>query len=341
MRTGLALELALDLGTQFAFGRSSPLFYKSQYDLRFWGRTNRGITLDPTLRATGTTPPVATISAAAGGSLTCQVGLHVEIDNVGAGTGLGQATYKWSSNNGTSYVATGVTTAAGPTALGTTGLAIAFAAGPYNINNKWDATAATIVDWSGLGNHATALIARQVPFSLAGFGGYPCLDFGTARTFGYSTPAIVLGVQSLIVAVRGDGNCGYVLTHGGDDNYVFGNAGSSIRANRGATASQKAVSATWIRDGVRKVVGVSFNGTHATHLAYVNGVDQAATTLTNADPGVGTISAALGIGCNPSSFSLGTAGVIHEVMAFGKAIPADVHLALSNGIKARASGAIV
>lgn len=137
----------------------SPLLYAAQYDLRVWLQYKLGIQYGATLKATGTSPPAWTIS----GTPTRLVGLHLEIDSVAGGTGLGQATYKWSENNGTSYVATGVLTAAGPTALGTTGLTVSMAVGPYNIDNKYDITVAQWDNLAGNGLHAANVDAAQQP----------------------------------------------------------------------------------------------------------------------------------------------------------------------------------
>lgn len=118
---------------------------------------DRGLTLGGTLLAQGTTPPVVTITGATGAS----VGLHLEIDSVAGGTGLGQATFKVSLDNGSSYLLTGQLTGAS-VALGA-GLVASFAAGPYNINNKWDGTVSGQADQSGVGRHLLqATAAKQM-----------------------------------------------------------------------------------------------------------------------------------------------------------------------------------
>ncbi len=136
-----------------------PLLYAQAYGLLLYLRADRGVTLGTTLRPGGTSPPAVTIS----GNLTDNgLGLHLAIDSVAGGVDLGQATYKWSIDDGVTFVATGVPTAAGPTALGTTGVSVSFAAGPYNINNFWDGVIAEWADQSGQGNTVTqATLASQ------------------------------------------------------------------------------------------------------------------------------------------------------------------------------------
>lgn len=321
----------------------NPLLYAQQYGLLLWLRGDMGIQLGATLRATGTSPPAVTLS----GTPTSLIGLHIEIDSVAGGTGLGQATYKWSINNGSSYVATGVLTAAGPTALGTTGASVSFAVGPYNIDNKWDATVAQWNDQSGLGNHAVqATASRQPLLSVAGFGGYSAIDYGVGTTFGFATPSITIGANTKLGALRGDASSGWAMTHmavaNGQGSEVFARSNASIShvplAGAGSK-SAKTISATWLADGVRRTFAVAFNGTHASHLAYRNGVLDATTDVAANDPGAGAQSGPLYIGAN-EAFTASLRGLYREAMLFSSALPPAVILALHNGMAARAAGAI-
>lgn len=135
-----------------------PRTYANQYRLQVWLRYGIGETYGTTLNPSGTAPPAWTVS----GTPTRVLAIHAEIDSVVGGTGLGQATYKWRENETAAYT-TGVLTAAGPTALGTTGLSVSMAVGPYNIDNKWDLTIQQWNDQSGNGNHAIQLTSVQQP----------------------------------------------------------------------------------------------------------------------------------------------------------------------------------
>ena len=108
---------------------------------------------------------------------------------------------------------------------------------------------------------------------------------------------------------------------------------------RRATVSAKDVTATWLCDGTRKVFGRTFNGTHASHLLYLNGVDQNATDgSSTSDPGTGTTTGALHVG-NYEAMLFGLRGLFRELIVYSSAVPAEVMLALSRGIAARAQGA--
>lgn len=318
----------------------NPLAY-SQFGLVLWSRADLGITLGGTLRATGTSPPAWTIS----GTPTTQVAPHFEIDSVAAGTALGQATYKWSMNNGTSYVATGVPTAAGPTALGSTGLSVSMAAGPYNADNKWDATVSAWADQSGNANHWTQSTAtRQPVFSLAGYGGRPCLSTEGSTVLGMETPSVTFGAHSVIMATYGTnaGAAGFVFVQKDDgaNGYLFSSNGPSSQVARAGNASRREVSATWVRDGVRKTVGRTFGGTHVTHRLYVSGLDVSPTNGSLiVDPGSTTIAGALYLG-NRQTYNLGCPGLHSEIIVFSSAVPPDVMLALHRGIVARAGGTL-
>jgi hypothetical protein len=161
----------------------NPLLYAAQYGLLLWLRADMGIQYGNTLRASGTSPPAVTIT----GTPTALIGLHVEIDSVAGGTGLGQATFKWSIDNGATYVATGVATAAS-VVLGSTGITAAFAAGPYNVDNKYDVTVAQWNDQSGNGNHAAQATAANQPKINVPTSGTPQVLFnGVSETLAFGT----------------------------------------------------------------------------------------------------------------------------------------------------------
>lgn len=151
-----------------------PFNYLAQYTPAYYHVPRLGTAFGSTLKAQGTSPPAWTL----GGTGNAIYGPHFEIDSVAGGTALGQATYKWSMDNGTTYVATGVTTAAGPTVLGTTGFTVAMAAGPYNIDNKWDATVAQMDDQFTTGvNVLQGTASRQPVFNITALNGVPGLVF--------------------------------------------------------------------------------------------------------------------------------------------------------------------
>jgi hypothetical protein len=320
----------------------NPMLYAEQYGLKLWLRADMGITLGGTLLASGTTPPVVTIT----GTPTSQVGLHVEIDSVAGGTGLGQATFKWSTNNGTSYVATGVATAAS-VVLGTTGVTAQFAAGPYNIDNKWDATVSAWADQSGNGNHATQATAAQQPvFSLAGYGGHPGLHYGGGLAKGLATGAIALnGAQTLMGAMQGAVGTAWVLVHiavqaTANGSEVFGRTGGHAAASRANVRSTKTASpAAYLSDGLRHTFAMTCDGTHAGHLLYRDGAAYTTVTALANDTGAASASGVLSIGNNPT-FTNGVQQYMHEVMAWDASLPASVVRALHLGMAARAPGAL-
>jgi hypothetical protein len=319
----------------------NPLLYAQQYGLLLWLRADVGIQYGATLRATGTAPPAWTIS----GTATRLVNIHAEIDSVAGGTALGQATYKWRENESASYTS-GVLTAAGPTALGTTGLSVAMAVGPYNIDNKWDITVAQWNDQSGLSNHAVqGTASRQPQFTVAGYGGYSAIDYGTSvSNYGFTIPSIAIGTHSVIGAVAYPVASGvYAHVHisdaAADGSYVYGTINSSSRINRTAGSSGKNVAANWLRDGVRHVYGVSFDGTHAGHLIYKDGVQQATTDVVAADPGLAVVTGTYIVGSD-QTFGQSIRGPMREHILFSKSLPPSVQLALRNGIAARAAGAL-
>jgi hypothetical protein len=195
----------------------------------------------------------------------------------------------------------------------------------FRISSFNGSKAITFTDLFGGGLDATqSTDAKRATFDGTGWNGKPCVDFGNVGTIGYVTANVSLGTSTMICVVSGLSNAQYVMTHDTDNNYIFGNASASIRANRGANASQKAVNATWVRDSVKKQVARTFNGTHATHRALVNGVDQNATDLTfTADPGTGTASAPIGLGCT-SAVTTTFRGLATEWIVYSTAMAPNV-----------------
>lgn len=319
----------------------NPLYYAETLGVILWLRADMGITLGGTLKAQGTSAPAWTLS----GTSTTQVAPHFAIDSVAGGTALGQATYKWSMDGGSTYVATGVTTATGPTALGTTGLLVAQAVGPYNIDNTWDATVSAWADQSGNANHATQAIAsRQPVFSLSGFNGFSCLDYGSVGSgLGLATPSVTFGVHTLMAAVRGDANSGTIIeaaNDAGNASLFCGSNGSTV--SRGGLASIRNPGGSWVRDAVRRTVGRTYGGTHAKHLVYVQGVDAAAPenpSFTN-DGGTTPAAGVIRIGGLGATFTTCLRGVLREVIVLGDNAPPSVMLSLHRGMAARAAGAI-
>lgn len=134
-----------------------------------WSLDPTRATLGATLLASGTSPPVVTLT----GTLTTPYGLRVEIQTTGA---LGVATFRASLNNGTSYVASGVVTAATYTVPGTS-VVLNFPAGTYANDNIYQATVERVRDGarSPLGDPVQLTAAGQPFFNQAdaGFNGNP------------------------------------------------------------------------------------------------------------------------------------------------------------------------
>ena len=317
----------------------SPLYYASQYRLLFWLRADMGITLAGALRATGTTPPAWSIT----GTSATQVAPYFEIDDVSGGTDLGQAKYKWSMDNGSTFVATGVTTAAGPTALGSTGLSVTQAVGPYNIDNKWYANVSAWADQSGLGNNAVqATAARQPIFNLAaGFGGIASLDYGSVTApVGLAIPNIAMGPRTVLHALASSG-AGFSYAHinfAADTGGMWIPGACRMTVRKGANASTKDIAA-WANDGLPKTLGHTCDGSHAGHVAYIAGVARSTTNVATADPGTSETSGTFFIGSDINNAN-SLRGYSREIMAFALPVPADVMRNLHTGVSVRSGGVI-
>lgn len=298
-----------------AIARGMPIRFRA-WGLACWILPHSGVTLGGTMRASGTTPPVVTIA----GTLAQLVGLHIEIDSVAGGVDLGQATFKWSVNNGATYVATGVATAAS-VVLGSTGITALFAAGPYNIDNKWDGTVSAIADRSGAGNDVTAgSAAFQPQFHVAGINGKPTLDYdaGTRRQRTGSTITVTSFAILEVVKLRSAGNFTLFafFDAAADQNWIYTGLNQSVRAIRGTVQSYKNASAGagWL-PAATKAVAHTYDGTHVGNLAYVNNVALSTADVTVNDPGVAPVTGMLIIGTN-AGVTTAVNGYIGETAMF-------------------------
>lgn len=270
---------------------------------------DQGVTLGTIPRSQGTSPPVLTFS----GTLTGTAFPYVQIDSTAGGTALGQATYKVSYDDGATFPHTGIVTSGTPTALPSVGSAIlaSFAAGPFNTNNIYQPLVAQASDLSGQSTHGTeATAANRMIARAVAFNGRPAFDCGTAGTFGLTTPSVSLGAYSVFILLRGDAGSTWTFVH----NAIANGVGSEIfdrstfnvslvpPAGVGSK-SAKNITTTWLSDGVRRSVAVTFNGTHATHLAYRNAVLDTTADATAHDPGTATRSGALYFGYPPAKSS--------------------------------------
>jgi hypothetical protein len=315
MRIGPAIGIPGDAAAQGSFAPTQLT------GLVLWLRADLGITLGATTRATGTAPPAVTLS----GTPTRILGLHLEIDSVAGGTGLGQATFKWSENNGTTYVATGVLTAAS-VPLGTTGITAAFAAGPYNIDNKWDALVSQWNDQSGNANHAAqATASLQCILTMAGLNSKPALTFPGIASQGYATPSITLGAFSAATAFATN-NAGYVFVHntdaGTDGGVLYTDTANATNDYYKGSVTSNKLYAPGLKDDVARSVIWTADGTNAGNLLYISNVLQSETTITGNDPGTGSTAGILYIGSSQAGTGGSHVMKLRELIIYNRAITA-------------------
>lgn len=303
-----------------------PVFGRRQFLPRdlpgcvLWLRADLGITFGATLTSQGTTPPVVTIS----GTPTSLFGLHIEIDSTAGGTGLGQATFKWSTNNGTSYVATGVATAAS-VVLGSTGITAAFPAGPYNTDNKYDATVSQANDMSGLGNNATPASTTRATLTMAGINSRPSFSFPGSANQQLQTGNLSLGAFSVLLVAKLSGTAGYLWTHNANTvngAYLYGDVSNTTTIVRSSNASAYDKSTNWAVDNVARAIVLTFDGTHAGHKIYFGGVTQTLANVSAVDPGTSAVSGPMFITTTQSGTAPST-GLVGEAAVWTRALTAS------------------
>jgi hypothetical protein len=148
--------------------RAMPFNPAHKANLLAWYTAATGVTLGATPLATGTTPPAVTIAATDAGQPTASA-LRIEITTGGA---RGTALFKWSTNDGTTFEATGVATAA-TVALASANITVTFPVGTYNTDNVYRATISQLNDRQSGAYHMTQPTMANQPVRLgAGINGH-------------------------------------------------------------------------------------------------------------------------------------------------------------------------
>lgn len=182
------------------------------------------------------------------------------------------------------------------------------------INQADGSAVGTWADSSGNANDATAISSPTL--RLNQLNGHPSVEFGGN---GMSTPSISKGVFSLFYVYSS--SAGMLMEQGpnagtNDGDYHYTPGGAHFAVHGGGNLSAKDISGTNVADGAYRYISRTFDGTHAGHLAWINGVSA---TLVNAggtgDPGTGATNAAYTIG-RRSGGSLSLSGKIAEIILY-------------------------
>lgn len=140
------------------------------------GRTTRS----GTPAASGTAPPAVTLTFSGLGA-TLPIGLKVGI--VTTGGARGTALFRYSADNGTTWIESGIATAATYACVGAAaGITLNFPVGTYATDNVWDDVVASVADVAGV-NAMTPPSGARAPYIRLGLNGlqYVANDSGGTR----------------------------------------------------------------------------------------------------------------------------------------------------------------
>jgi hypothetical protein len=189
------------------------------------------------------------------------------------------------------------------------------------------------VDQFGGGINATqATDASRAASSATGWNGKPCADYGNVAGRGYATPSVSFGVHSALFVGQGNAACGYLWTQSNDATagHMFSTDGCASSVTRGGVTSGRSQT-NWMRLSVKKTVGRTFGGTHATHKLYSMGVDLAAATCgAGNDPGTGAGTAGPVYICNQQTTTNGFRGLWAEMILYSSVLPPEIMKRISN-----------
>lgn len=253
------------------------------------------------LQTAGTLGPVLGVA----GSMASVVGGRVEIDSTAGGTALGQATFRYSTDGGSTWIQSGVLTGSNVNLTGAaTGLQLQFLAGTYNTNQVYQSLLGSIQDQTGNGHdfHQDTYTVAPLVESVSGYAGIPAIRTdGTSQYFqnnslGPLVSGADVGFTIVLVMEATTANSHIAVNFGnsGQNTKSFHElqyiSGGQIACNRnddtvagGASLKVRATPAFGGSTSPHRYI-ISFSGTD---IAFnVDGVDQA--PLSGTDLNVGT-----------------------------------------------------
>jgi hypothetical protein len=247
-----------------------------------------GIQLGTTPRLSGTSP-VVTIS----GDLQQPIGLKIKITTGGA---RGTAKFDWSTDNGATWVASAVFTAAS-VVLEQIGITVAFATGTYVLNDSYEATVEKWYDVNGGVNGPLYLIqstvSKQFLYKVAGGpNGKPCLSAGGIDC--YMSIAYTRPEPSYLYAVLKD-EAGFGV---GNETAIDGLTANTFRVFRSG-ASAWSITETGTIGQVVALPGAAPGAYHELEILFAGAGSeglQEGVSLGTGNAGTGTTSGGLSIG---------------------------------------------
>ncbi|HMJ52958.1 MAG TPA: hypothetical protein VK540_12805, partial [Polyangiaceae bacterium] len=181
-------------------------------------------------------------------------------------------------------------------------------------------------DKSGNAKHAVqATPANQPTYSAAGFGGFPCVDWGNGQVAARRlvTPNLTYGPFTIFIVALGIvGTTGYPYVHnnytGVDAEYLLhGGAAAAPQFLLTRVSTLSARTVDLLHDGLRHIVTRYFGGLNANNSVRFDGLQAAVVNSTSNNPGTGLATGPMYIG-NASLAVAPHKGVTAEFIVFSR-----------------------
>lgn len=175
-------------------------------------------------------------------------------------------------------------------------------------------------DQSGNANHFAQAAAGQRPAFNAqdlSFNGRPSLSFTGGSSNTLVSPSMTIGPFTRFLVLRQTTSL-YMLSFGLND-LIYGDTPGGLWINRGGATSSYNVGAAWAISSAPRVLVHRFDGTHAGHWLYINGVQQTLATYStfNGDPGTSTFAHTMSLFADAAGSSYGS-GSIAEFIVYNR-----------------------
>lgn len=194
---------------------------------------------------------------------------------------------------------------------------------------------ASWTDSSSNANHATqSTSTRQPTYKTSILNGKPVVSFD-GGDFVATGSTLSLTTFSISVVFRASAHS-IVYEHGnGSSVYLYTTTNNTIQATKGSVTSGRNLSTSWGIGSTWRIVTVTFDGTQAGHLMYINAASQTLINVVTGDPGTASNAQTMYIGARGAVPNLYTTGDIAEFVCYSAVLTSTERANLESYLNAK------
>ncbi len=178
-------------------------------------------------------------------------------------------------------------------------------------------SAGALTTWTDSSGNSKSITAAGSPVVAADaqYGGLLSVPMnGTTNTL--TSASLTFGPFTIFVVAKASSGDGYLVHRnnaGGGVDYVYKTSGNALNVSRSSVISGYNITANWLIGTVPRTIVHSFDGTHAGHIARINGTGQTLSSTSAGAPGTGTVA-------NAIDMFGGLVGTVGEILVYDSAL---------------------